>query len=176
MFDPRPLTGEPLALDLVNTTWIDGDATQDLLDDPRLAAAWLAGRGLEGSADRRALVNLRAAREAIRGVLEHPGPERHEALRAVLARGAVRLTLDGDGRPAERIDVAASWRAAWLAARDLPRLLDERAERVKPCANEACVLWFDDTTRSGTRRWCSMTGGCGGRVKARRHQDRLRGA
>jgi predicted RNA-binding Zn ribbon-like protein len=33
------------------------------------------------------------------------------------------------------------------------------------------VLWFHDTTRSGTRRWCSMTA-CGNRLKARRHYRR----
>lgn len=28
-------------------------------------------------------------------------------------------------------------------------------ERLHRCANERCVLFFQDTTRSGTRRWCS---------------------
>jgi predicted RNA-binding Zn ribbon-like protein len=68
--------------------------------------------------------------------------------------------------------VPAPWRAAWLAARDLLQLLEHRPDRIKPCANPDCVLWFADTTRSATRRWCSMTGGCGSRLKARRHYAR----
>lgn len=172
--DPRPLTGEPLALDLVNTTWIDDAGTHDLLDDPAAAAAWLGARGLGEPDDRRTIANLRAARSAIRGVLERPDdPEARSALEAVLARGRIRLTFDG-GRPHEDVEAPPTWRASWEAARDLLRLLAARPDRVKPCANAACVLWFDDTTRSGTRRWCSMTGGCGSRLKARRHQDRRR--
>jgi len=41
------------------------------------------------------------------------------------------------------------------------------------CQNPACVLWFFDTTRNGTRRWCSMAV-CGNRAKARRHYDRIK--
>ena len=36
-----------------------------------------------------------------------------------------------------------------------------------------CVLYFYDTSRNGTRRWCSMQG-CGGRAKASRHYARTR--
>ncbi|MEK8104393.1 CGNR zinc finger domain-containing protein [Micromonospora sp. M12] len=39
----------------------------------------------------------------------------------------------------------------------------------------ACVLHFYDTSRNGTRRWCSMDG-CGGRAKAARHYQRHRAA
>jgi predicted RNA-binding Zn ribbon-like protein len=35
------------------------------------------------------------------------------------------------------------------------------------------VLWFYDTTRNGTRRWCSMAI-CGNRAKAHRHYDRVK--
>lgn len=39
--DPRPLTGEPLAIDLLNTRWIDGDGPHDLLDSVSGLAVWL---------------------------------------------------------------------------------------------------------------------------------------
>lgn len=175
--DPRPLTGEPLALDLINTTWVDDAGAYDLLDDPARAQAWLAHWELSESASpagQRTLVNLRATRAAVRAVLEHPTDAAGcAAFDTVLARGRLRLSFDA-GRPGEQVEVPDAWRASWLAARDLLRLLDRRPHRIKPCANPDCVLWFDDTTRSATRRWCSMTGGCGSRLKARRHQERQR--
>jgi predicted RNA-binding Zn ribbon-like protein len=54
-------------------------------------------------------------------------------------------------------------------------LLETAPDRVKHCQNPDCVLWFFDTTRNGTRRWCSMAV-CGNRMKARRHYDRRKGA
>jgi predicted RNA-binding Zn ribbon-like protein len=168
--DPRPLTDEPLALDLVNTVWVDGAGRHDLFDDQAQRSAWMARWGLRDG--RASAAHLVEAREAIRGLLEHPGPETEAAVDAVLARGRVRLTLE-DG-PGEALEVPAAWEAAWLAASDMRRLLADRPTRVKNCANPDCVLWFADTTRSGTRRWCSMTGGCGSRLKAQRHARRSR--
>ena len=40
MSDPRPLTGEPLAVDLLNTVWVDGGVRYDLLEMPDGLAAW----------------------------------------------------------------------------------------------------------------------------------------
>jgi predicted RNA-binding Zn ribbon-like protein len=169
--DPRPLTGEPLALDLVDTVWLDDRGTHDLLDDPAQRSSWLARWDLPDPGGRSAAANLAATRQAIRRLLEHPDdPAAAEAIDLVLGRGRIRLTFQ-DRRPGEAVDVAPAWEAAWHAARDLRRLLAERPDRVKHCANPDCVLWFDDTTRSGTRRWCSMAA-CGNRLKARRHYER----
>lgn len=174
VLDPRPLTGEPLALDLVDTVWIDDDGTHDLLDDRVQLSAWLARWELPDPGSRSARSNLVEARQAIRRLLEHPDdPAAETAINLVLGRGRIRLTLQ-DRQPDEAVEVSPAWAAGWHAARDLRRLLAERPERVKHCANSDCVLWFDDTTRSGTRRWCSMTGGCGSRLKARRHYERSR--
>ena len=57
---------------------------------------------------------------------------------------------------------------AWLAAASLIELLRAGSEKLKGCANEACVLVFHDTSRGGRRQWCSMAA-CGNRAKARRH-------
>jgi len=176
MLDPRPLTDEPLALDLVDTVWIDDDGPHDLLDAPARRSGWLARRELPDPGGRAAAAHLAEAREAIRRLLEHPDdPDARDAFAAVLARGRIRLTFE-DGRPGETVEVSPAWAAAWHAARDLRHLLSERPDRIKRCANPDCVLWFQDTTRSGTRRWCSMTGGCGSRLKARRHSKRSRAA
>jgi predicted RNA-binding Zn ribbon-like protein len=44
---------------------------------------------------------------------------------------------------------------------------------VKRCADESCVLWFSDQTRSHHRRWCS-TALCGNRHKVAAYRKRLR--
>jgi predicted RNA-binding Zn ribbon-like protein len=172
--DPRPLTREPLALDLVDTVWVDDAGSHDLLDDPAQRSAWLARWRLGDPRGRAAATHLAEARDAIRALLEHPADsDAVAAVDAVLGRGRIRLHLQG-GKPGESVEVPPAWAAAWHAARDLRRLLAERPDRVKRCANPDCVLWFHDITRSGTRRWCSMTGGCGSRLKARRHLERSR--
>jgi predicted RNA-binding Zn ribbon-like protein len=170
--DPRPLTGEPLALDLVNTVWIDEAGSHDLLDDSDLRSAWLARWGLPNTGGRAQAAHLAEARAAIRGVLERRAlPAAWADLDAVLARGRVRVTA-AHGTVEEALEAPPAWAPAWRAARDLGRLLAERPDRLKRCANPDCPLWFEDTTRSKTRRWCSMTGGCGSRLKARRHARR----
>lgn len=62
---------------------------------------------------------------------------------------------------------------AWLTARDCPTLLSTAPGRIRGCAHEACALHFFDTSRNGTRRWCSMAL-CGNRAKASRHYARSR--
>ena len=46
---------------------------------------------------------------------------------------------------------------------------------IKQCENPACVLYFYDTTKNHTRRWCSMSM-CGNRAKAAAHYRRVREA
>lgn len=159
----RPLLGEPLALDLVDTRWDGGDQ----LADPAGVAAWLAEHGYErGSA-----LALRACRDALRAALERG---EREPLNAVLARGTRTPVLSADG-PGEEVRVDPDWRAAWDAAVDYLALLGGRPGRIRRCARNTCVLWFHDTSRNGTRRWCSMDV-CGNRAKAGRHYARSRTA
>jgi len=44
---------------------------------------------------------------------------------------------------------------------------------VKKCENSTCVLFFYDTTKNHSRRWCSMSV-CGNRMKVAAHYQRLR--
>ncbi|MFC4048807.1 CGNR zinc finger domain-containing protein [Actinomadura syzygii] len=169
----RPLTGEPLPLDLVNTRWPSGDAMLDEFDEPGALAAWLREHDLPpGGADgdpERYLAPLRAARTAIRRSLDD-GVD--DGVNAVLAHGTLRLSLE-DGAPAEHpvLDDEA-WRPAWLAARaHLDLIAAAPPDRLRRCAGDGCILWFLDTSRNGRRRWCSMTA-CGNRAKARAHYAR----
>ncbi|MBW8872916.1 MAG: CGNR zinc finger domain-containing protein, partial [Leifsonia sp.] len=43
--------------------------------------------------------------------------------------------------------------------------------RIRECSAEDCRLVYLDTSRSGTRRWCSMHR-CGNRAKVREHRAR----
>jgi predicted RNA-binding Zn ribbon-like protein len=167
----RPLTGEPLALDLVDTEWRKDGELNDLLATRAGHQQWLSERDLRAPATPAARRALLEARRAIRGVLEQPDdPAGHAALDRILARGRIRLRVDATGDH-EQVEIAADWRVPWLAVRNLLSLRDQHATRVRNCANPACVLWFLDATRSGTRRWCSMAT-CGNRLKARRHYQR----
>ncbi|MFF7753712.1 CGNR zinc finger domain-containing protein [Streptomyces sp. NPDC007971] len=171
--DPRPLTGEPLALDLLNTRWNREGVTQDLLTDTEGLAVWLAANGLDGThaADEDTLRHLRESREAIRAAVDGSPAEGAPLVDAVLAHGRIRARLTAEGAAEEPEFADPSWGPAWLAARNYLKLLAEAPDRIRPCAHEACVLHFYDTSRNGTRRWCSMAA-CGNRAKASRHYAR----
>lgn len=47
------------------------------------------------------------------------------------------------------------------------------AERIRGCEGEGCALLFVDTSRSGQRRWCSMSG-CGNKAKVEEFRRRQR--
>jgi hypothetical protein len=195
--DPRPLTGEPVSLDLLNTRWIHEGAARDLLADTEGLAVWLAGNGLDFPADDTVLRHTVEARDALRAAIDRPrghdgtgpggasddeGPAATGALiparavarvDAVLAHGRLRLTLTGRG-PGETPEFDdPAWGPAWLAARDYLELLATAPDRIRRCAHDACVLHFFDTSRNGTRRWCSMAA-CGNRAKASRHYARTK--
>lgn len=169
----RPLTGEPLALDLLNTEWLEDGHPHDHLATDDGLTSWLRERRLVGSAApaavRAALVEARAA---VRGVLERPGePAAREALNVVLARGRGRRGL-GEQGPRGWVEVeGVGWEIAWRAAADLLDLLERAPQRVRRCGNPECVLYFLDTSKNASRRWCSMAA-CGNRLKARRHAGR----
>ncbi|GAA3836493.1 CGNR zinc finger domain-containing protein [Amycolatopsis tucumanensis] len=177
MSDPRPLTGEPLCLDLLNTYWIGENGPEDLLDSTDGVGVWLHSAGL---ADR-AVANeatrgaLRETREVLRALVDgEAGRDAARELNLILERGALRYRLGAAGPEARGTTDDPAWLPAWLAATDYLGLVDGKPERIKRCAaHPKCVLHFYDTTKNGTRRWCSMAG-CGNRAKAARHYERER--
>jgi predicted RNA-binding Zn ribbon-like protein len=173
--DPRPLPGEPPALDLLNTQWLASGTPVDLLATPDGTRTWLAAAdvaGTPGHGTRQALI---AARQAIRDVLtDHGTTAARDRLNAVLSHGRLRLSLGPGMTPAQTLEVDdPAWQPAVTAAANLLDLLGRAPDRIRRCQHPACVLWFLDTTRSGTRRWCSMAT-CGNRAKAHRHYARAR--
>ncbi|MEU6043496.1 CGNR zinc finger domain-containing protein [Streptomyces griseus] len=190
--DPRPLTGEPLALDLLNTRWIDGDGRHDLLDSVAGLALWLDSppvrerlRPTEAApappADRTTLDRLLLTRAALDALVtttarhDPATPEDATHLNEVLSHGRIRRTLGPDGAPESVMETDdPSWIPAWYAADNWLHLIADRPDRIRPCANHACVLHFYDVSKNGTRRWCSMAG-CGNRAKAQRHYAKRTG-
>jgi predicted RNA-binding Zn ribbon-like protein len=175
--DPRPLTGEPLPLDLVNTVWIDEGVRHDLLERPDGLAVWLRSAGFADSvpACRESLDALLATRRAVVALLDGSADPQQAAdeLNEILGHGRIRRRL-GEAGPLSVVETdSPAWLAAWSAAEAYLRLLDEHPDRIRKCANPECVLHFYDVSKNGKRRWCSMAG-CGNRAKASRHYARHR--
>lgn len=160
----RPLVGEPLAVDLVNTCWLEGEQEQDLLATLPGLAQWLAERGLDpepGERLRRALVHTRSV---LRRAFDDE-PDVEEDVNAVLARAVVVRGLHAGQVEHRPVFADESWRLPWLAVDDY-LTLRSAAGSIRQCQHPSCVLYFHDPT--GRRRWCSMAV-CGNRAKARRH-------
>jgi predicted RNA-binding Zn ribbon-like protein len=171
------LFGEPLCLDLLNTRWVDDTGVRDLLDTTAGLDIWLRSAGLRDRvvADAATLDALRETREALLALVDGDrSPEHRAALNRVLAHGAVHHRLGSEGPQTRPETDDPAWLPAWLAAADYLRLLAEAPKRIKRCAaHPRCVLHFHDTTKNGTRRWCSMAA-CGNRAKAARHYERIK--
>ncbi|MFF5075950.1 CGNR zinc finger domain-containing protein [Actinoplanes sp. NPDC000266] len=162
--DPRPLIGEPLPLDLLNTRWTDDDGAHDLLERPDGLDIWLSSNGLTAPATAETLDALLATREA----LEDPVRGR-DLLNETLGHGRFRRRLGADGPETVIETDTPGWRAAWQAAEHYLRLLEEHPARLRKCANPECRLRFYDVSKAGARRWCSMAT-CGNRAKYARHK------
>lgn len=64
------------------------------------------------------------------------------------------------------------WPVVWSAT-DLLTTATTSSEQVKECAGDGCGWLFLDTSRNGSRRWCSMSD-CGNRAKASRFYARAK--
>ncbi|MFD9128110.1 CGNR zinc finger domain-containing protein [Kitasatospora sp. NPDC059571] len=89
------------------------------------------------------------ARETVNGFAAHPVP-----VPALDGRGVLRHEA---ARPVDAVLAAIARDALELATS--PALA-----RVRECAGENCAAWFLDTSRPGSRRWCSMDS-CGNQAK-----------
>jgi predicted RNA-binding Zn ribbon-like protein len=97
-----------------------------------------------------------------------PADEDVAVLNAALAEAPPRRRLRLGGWDIGMPDPSASALLAptlWSAG-DL--LVGAQLQRVRQCANPECGWLFLDNSKSGNRRWCSMSA-CGNRAKAHRH-------
>jgi predicted RNA-binding Zn ribbon-like protein len=184
--------GESLALDLVNTEIVARGLPRDLLATPSDLAAWWREasashpqEGLEPEIsgellDDAVLIRVRTFRAALRAIfsaaIEARSPDTAdlEVLNRVLRAGYVVVAFDDTGQAQQRSGSHGVGPDALLLpiARSAMTLLTGRDRaRLHRCANERCVLLFYDTTKSGTRRWCST--GCMNRARSsRRYHER----
>ncbi|MEU7714598.1 CGNR zinc finger domain-containing protein [Micromonospora chalcea] len=183
--DLVPLTGEPLALDLVNTR----PATGDLLVTPDNLRAWLElqadrlpeARELAAALTAADLTAVHAVREHTAQAVDHvrrgepPSATALESLNQA-QRGAPainELAWDGTSITAvrRRTGPAGPRLAARLAEAAAELLTDPAIAKIRQCEADDCVMLF--LPAHPRRRWCSATR-CGNRVRVARHYQRHR--
>jgi predicted RNA-binding Zn ribbon-like protein len=183
-------------LDLLNTKPVLADGPTELLPDVRSLERWLIASGMVTSPRTKAVVRgwrqspeaaafldqLIAFRERLRGavvrmengssptdaflaevnslLLQYP---RHTSLHR-LGGKIIRETIFEPREPAD------FWVPIIDATADL--LAETDLSRIRKC--ESCVLHFFDTSKKGSRRWCSMNI-CGNKLKVAAYQRRKRG-
>jgi predicted RNA-binding Zn ribbon-like protein len=156
------VTDHELVVAFLNT--LDVEEGTDVLDADDPWVSWLADRGLPGpagssaSAVRRHRARARVLRDDLRAVAAREDRE--------VRRFPLTLTVDGC-EPRLGGDDALE---EILGAVARLGVLGELA-RVKICPADDCRWAFHDTSRNGSRQWCSMAV-CGNRAKARAHRAR----
>lgn len=175
------------ALDFVNTLAAGPAGPLELLPSDAELWRWARTAGLARSAPAApragldpAIARLRAAlRELFEAVCAgKPAPRKAlEQLNEALALPGARLRLAQRAGRFERVRASPATNAELqraLADSAAELLASAAAQRVRRCAGVGCVLLFLDVSKSGQRRWCSMSG-CGNRAKVRAHYRRARG-
>jgi len=122
-------------------------------------------------AARETIYTLLCAKAAGRGVADRDVDALNQLLAGAPCRVNLIFTKDGNmwRLPSAPPDVANLLAPVLWSVGDL--LAGDRLQRVRLCANEKCRWLFLDDSKSGTRRWCSMSS-CGNRAKAHRHYIR----
>ncbi|BCM90828.1 hypothetical protein IAD21_02690 [Abditibacteriota bacterium] len=187
--------GERLWLDAVNSEFMSDGQRTDGWRDPAALQEWLHetvkrheeaeslrdfSLGNDGEVLLQEAKKLRAAlRRACETAHREPtsqtvAPEAVEAVNAALKHRGVALQVErGEGGWQEReVGSGENSDALWLLARSAAHSWTHgELVRLKPCSNPNCILWFLDTSKNGTRRWCSMDA-CGNRHKVAAHHQR----
>ncbi|WP_084959957.1 CGNR zinc finger domain-containing protein [Thermoactinospora rubra] len=184
MSDAVPLTGEPLALDLVNTRPAAADllaTVEDLRDWLTLQAGRFPEAGELAAAELTAadLAAVHQVRDRTARLLDHarhgtrpPAEDLRALCQAQLAAPAVVEPFwTGTGVTAVRRRTGSPGArvAAWLAEAAAELLADPAVTRIRQCEAEDCVLLF--LPAHPRRRWCSAAR-CGNRVRVARHYRR----
>ncbi|HEY7342670.1 MAG TPA: ABATE domain-containing protein [Ktedonobacterales bacterium] len=166
-----------LALALINTETVDRGKKRDALSSTDALAQWWAkmgtqfpdqcviGRAGEPIAWTRELLDavgeLRLALRIVitRVVDQHAAvAEDLKPINEILALGysALETTREGSVKAVTYLRDPKKGRVLVAVALSALRLLTESDwQRLHQCKNDRCIVFFYDTTKSGTRRWCS---------------------
>jgi predicted RNA-binding Zn ribbon-like protein len=168
--------GGHVALDLAAT--LGGrlkDRPRELLETPADLDRWLVSSGLAHRPPSASGDDLQLAqdlREAIYAVAAGKGgPAERERLNEIAALPAARPQLEPSGELVREGDPRAL--LATIAREAVELFGGPVRDRIRTCEGEGCAILFLDLSRSGGRRWCSMSG-CGNRAKARAFRKRGR--
>jgi predicted RNA-binding Zn ribbon-like protein len=189
--------GNHLALDFLNTRPILAEGPKELLPDVDALVRWLVASGVltrqKGKTLARKWRDTPQAAAFLRELLKF-----RERLRATVVRQEARLSVSTAfiaelnsllqqypsrtalERKGEKLDLDAAfepekpndvWAPIATAVAEL--LSDAPPARVREC--EGCIVHFLDTSKKGSRRWCSMNI-CGNKIKVAAYQQRKRAA
>jgi predicted RNA-binding Zn ribbon-like protein len=189
---PFLFLGGHLTLDFVNTVLVEGGELVDRLSSPEELARWVGAStlGREFGEPTDIAPSVFAQAIGLRGALkagfdacvaEEPIPDATVATMNAILRSAPGSELRRSSEAGRlghslRVDLAKdATPLPWLladAGADL--MAGDGVSRLRRCANHGtCVLIFLDTSRSHTRKWCSMEL-CGNRSKVAAHSARSR--
>jgi predicted RNA-binding Zn ribbon-like protein len=189
------VANKPL-LDLLNTKPVLADGPTELLPDVRALERWLIASGMVTSPKTKAILRawrhsteatvfleqLIAFRETLREAVvriengSSPTDAFLAEVNSLLFQYPRRISLHkSDGKviretlfePRKPADL---WASIIDATADL--LTETESSRIRKC--ESCVVHFFDTSKKGSRRWCSMNI-CGNKLKVAAYQRRKRG-
>ena len=187
--------GNHLALDFLNTRPVQNGEPMELLSDFSTLLRWFQGAGLLSS---REMANLQrrsgesaVARRTLEAVREFREKLRKQVLAWESGTDIVRATVEELNRLMTAHPMLSKLQAAgnirsmelWFEPRQPEDLFAPLAHsaaklfaetdrnRVRKCGK--CVLHFLDTSKKGTRRWCSMQL-CGNRLKVAAYARRQR--
>lgn len=183
-----------LALDLINTEVMDRGKKLDLLSSPEDLARWweevceqfpdecvVEGAGEPVAWTSELLDAVKALRMALRTLITHVVEWQRieevelKPVNEVLAAGYPALEKTGQGTVKAVVHLRDPERGSILfpIALSAVRLFTESDwRRFHQCKNDRCIVFFYDTTKSATRRWCSP--GCMNRARSIHHYQLAR--
>lgn len=193
---PFLFVGNYASLDFINTEMIIGGQRTDLLETPEDLLNWSMRARLLNADEERAMRTGLDLAERVKFLRES------KTFRAVLREMVERIVTDKPVTRStiEEINRLLSQRPGYpqllrtngrfernfyssaKSPVQLPALLAESASDllcasnfsfIKKCRNDACILYFFDTTKNHARQWCSMNI-CGNRMKVAAHYRRHR--
>jgi predicted RNA-binding Zn ribbon-like protein len=171
----------PPRLDLlgrfVNT--LDYPSGPDLLENAASASQWCGEHGLSPISSAREADRLRAFREALRGALyanngEGDPVQAWQQMRPYLSTARYGLAFESERGLSLNPGAAGADRSiAALLAIAYEAMIAGTWGRLRACRKGSCRFAYYDSSKNGSRAWCSMSV-CGNREKAARRRTRER--